>query len=120
MRRDRSLFCQDYAIVFLYLTFLDFEIVPMPNSWLAATATLATALLASAFGPPSKLEWAAIILIHAILIILLAGTQSSHCRGVYHPLHFRPPSLRFRWEFLRYDSVSSRRGPTPGLADYSV
>jgi hypothetical protein len=70
-----------HLIVLVVVVALDFGLLPTSVSPGIAALTLATALLASVNGPISKMEWAVIVAIHALLILLLApAAHHSHSR----------------------------------------
>lgn len=58
---------------------VEFALLPRSFSAGVAGLTVASSLLAAVAGPISRVEWAIIIVIHALLIALLApALQSSH------------------------------------------
>jgi hypothetical protein len=68
-----------YLIAVVAVAAVEFSLLPSSFSAGVAGLTVFASILAAVLGPFTKLEWAIIVMIHAVLIALLApAVKSSH------------------------------------------
>jgi hypothetical protein len=70
-----------HLIVLVAVLAVEFALLPRSFSAGVAALTVVTSILAAVSGPFTRMEWASIVAIHALLILLFApAVQSSHGR----------------------------------------